>query len=381
MLLRAAGALRIDALMLPKAEYIDSDSALREACQRWEGSAVLALDTEFMRERTFYAKTALVQVSNGAHIGLIDPLAVKDVTPLAERMSDPHAVKVLHACREDLEILHQWLGAFPEPLFDTQLAANLEGRGRDISYRALVSDTQGVELDKSQTRTNWLQRPLSQDQLSYAALDVEYLPAIYAEQKATLAGLERMAWLDEDCAQHIEHARRRDVLDNYYQRAFALLALDSACLALLRALSRWRERTARQRDMPRPWLLNDKQMIAIAKLRPASQSEVREILGRRHAGIAGALRKVVEQADAGDAGDGTAPKRLPARTQVDALLARVAQAAKEHGMEPSVLATRGECVELLWRHEGGDIIWPQRLRGWRGEVLAQCVMDVLEATA
>ena len=358
-----------------EAEYIGADRSLRAACRRWATSPVLALDTEFMRERTFYAKPALVQVSDGAWVGVIDPLAIKDLSPLAERVGDPGVTKILHACREDLEVIDQLLGVLPEPLFDTQLAASLKGMARDVGYAELVLRTLDIALDKSQSRTDWLKRPLSLLQLRYAVADVEHLPKIHDLQKAELKRLGRTGWLREDCEQLLSRARSRERVDSYYQRVFAQLPMADSSLALLRNLSRWRERRVREIDIPRPWLLTDKQMCSIAKQRPATRQALSQLLGSSRK--PGALKAVLDIVAAAD----DPPERQPARRnapreRVNAMLKRVAEVAQQRGLMPTVLATRGECAELLAGHlNGREATWPERLRGWRRGLLGDGLLD------
>ena len=359
------------------AQYIDTDDALRQACRQWSASPVLALDTEFIRERTFYAKPALLQINDGQHIGLIDPLRIKDWKPLAEQISDPGVIKVAHACREDLEVLDQMMGTLPDPLFDTQLASGLQGMTRDLGYGEMVSRMLDISLDKSQSRTDWLKRPLSELQLQYAAKDVEYLPEIYRMQREALEGLGRLDWLREDCEGELARARGREAPDRYYQRVFAQLPMHESSLALLKKLSRWREDRVREIDIPRPWLLTDKQLRSVVKQRPNSRQALLALLGSsRKSGAVRALLNIVAAAGAPPE-QGSTMRGAP-RERVDAMLKRVTKIAKESGLEPTVLATRGECTELLVGHlNDRDAIWPERLRGWRRGLLGDDLPETM----
>ena len=180
--------------------YIDTDQALASACEELAGADRIALDTEFIRERTYFPGICLIQMTAGDGIVLVDPLKVARLEPLYALLADASITKVLHAARQDFEIFYHLTGRVPAPLFDTQIAAALAGFPDQVGYASLVEAILGVELDKSHTRTNWQRRPLSEAQLAYAADDVRYLGPVCDRLTEMLTASGRLAWAREDSA-------------------------------------------------------------------------------------------------------------------------------------------------------------------------------------
>jgi hypothetical protein len=187
--------------------YVDAPDALADACARWRGAGVLGIDTEFVRERTFYPGLGLIQVTDGDAVALVDPVALGDLCPLERVFADEGIVKVLHSCSEDMEVFFHRFGALPRPVFDTQVAAAFLGLGYSPGYSALVEALFGVEVPKHLTRTNWLRRPLSADQKRYAALDVAHLLPCYDVLSEGLRRCGRDAWAAEEFAQLVDAGR------------------------------------------------------------------------------------------------------------------------------------------------------------------------------
>ena len=177
---------------------VTDDPALQASCTAWRTCEALALDTEFMRVSTFYPKLALIQVADDSGITLIDPLGISDWQPFRALLGADDIVKIFHSCSEDLLVFQSALQILPTPVFDTQIATALLGEGMGMSYQNLVRQRYGVELPKGETRSDWLQRPLTHEQLDYAALDVAYLQQTWRDQQAALHAQGREAWLRED---------------------------------------------------------------------------------------------------------------------------------------------------------------------------------------
>src|SRR5690554_3174207 len=178
--------------------YIDSDDALLQFCNAVQGSKWLAIDTEFLREKTYYPQLCLIQLANDDVIACVDPLAINNLKPLLDLLYHPEITLVFHAARQDLELLYLLQNALPKNLFDTQLAATFLGDGDQIGYGNLVKQRLGVNLDKAHSRADWMQRPLSKEQLEYAADDVRYLRELYHQMSADLEKQQRSEWLKED---------------------------------------------------------------------------------------------------------------------------------------------------------------------------------------
>ncbi|MFZ1862467.1 MAG: ribonuclease D, partial [Candidatus Competibacter sp.] len=236
--------------------YIADHAALVAFCARLDRCSWLALDTEFVREQTFYPQLCLIQIAIPGQVACIDPLALPSLEPLLERLYDPSITKVLHAAYQDLEIFFYLGGTVPAPVFDTQLAALVLGVGDQLGYAALVKQMLGVELAKAHTRADWRQRPLPPEWLAYAADDVRYLEALYTRQ---LARLRERGWseaLAEDFQALTDPERYRPQPQEAWRRIREQHRLRGLPLAVLRSLTAWREEQAIQQDRPRRWILD-----------------------------------------------------------------------------------------------------------------------------
>ena len=353
------------------ADWIDH----RDALQAWLAAvpvdAAVGLDTEFMRRNTFYPQLALLQLGwNGRH-ALIDPLAFDIGDALQPLLGAGPAVTVMHSASEDLETLAPLLPDGPQTLFDTQIAAAFAGMGLGISYRALVAELAGVELDKGETRSDWLQRPLTDSQRSYAALDVVYLKTIHEQLVERLRQRERGAWHAEDCARLKRRASHRDG-DPQPQRALRGAAdWPAARQALLRRLLLWRDRSARRLDVPRPWLLDDALALSLAHQPPISLNEL-EQRGRGQRALRSAQRSelfaLLAEAVGTDEIDATV--RIPghpsgeAKKALAAMKQLVDSLAGELDLPSGLLCPRKALEEYVVTAE-----WPDLLDGWRHGVL------------
>ncbi|MDG2174521.1 MAG: ribonuclease D [Gammaproteobacteria bacterium] len=273
-----------ESLSLPK-EINDSytlvieNETFQQLCQEWKSARFLAIDTEFIRTTTFYPHVGLIQINDGTDNTLIDPLTINDWGPFCELLQDKALVKIMHSCSEDLQVFMTAMKIVPEPVFDTQIAAGLLNAGFGCSYQTLVKNILDIDLLKGETRSDWLQRPLSGNQCHYAALDVAFLPAIYQHQKSALEQSDRLSWLEEEC--ELLTAQYREELAGDYSDYFlnfrGAWQLNKEELGVLRQLAQWRELRARKRDKPRNWIVKDKQLVEIAKLGPGNLEKLQEI--------------------------------------------------------------------------------------------------------
>ncbi|MFU8764790.1 MAG: ribonuclease D, partial [Haliea sp.] len=215
-------------------ELIESDAALRDLLAAHAGAEAVAVDTEFMRTNTFYPEVALVQLCFGAKAWLVDPLPLTDLEPLRALLRDPRTVKVLHSASEDLEVFERWLGVLPEPLFDTQRAAALVNHGFGMGYRALVLDFEGVDLPKGETRSDWLQRPLTASQCEYAAQDVAHLLPVWRKLQGLCLAQNKLDWVLGDGADTLQAFRAET--PNFAPRIKSAWKLDRRALGRLYAL-------------------------------------------------------------------------------------------------------------------------------------------------
>lgn len=353
------------------ADWIDHPDALQAWLAEIPADAAVGLDTEFMRRNTFYPQLALLQLGwNGRH-ALIDPLAFGIGDALQPLLGNGPAITVMHSASEDLETLAPLLPDGPHILFDTQIAAAFVGMGLGMSYRALVAELTGVELDKGETRSDWLQRPLTAAQCSYAALDVVYLKTIHEQLVRQLQQRGRGDWHAEDCARLKRRASRRDG-EPQPQRAMRGAAdWQVAQQALLRRLLLWRDRSARRQDVPRPWLLDDTLAMSLAQQPPTTLGHL-EQRSRGQRALRSAQRSELFEllAAAVSAEEIAATAHIPAHPQGEAKKAlgemkQVVDAlAVELDLPAGLLCPRKALEEYAVTAE-----WPDMLEGWRHEVL------------
>ena len=364
--------------MSPGETPIREPEQLRLRVESWNGGGALALDTEFVRERTYYPKLCLIQAAAAGDVALVDALAIADAGALAPLLTDPARPKLLHAARQDIEALLPVTGVPLAPVFDTQQAAALLGFPAQVGYAELVRQLLGIELAKGHARTDWARRPLSAEQLAYAADDVRHLPALAASLEARLVAAGRRAWLDQESAALADIALYRVEPAEAWRRLKGVERLDGPAIAAARGLAEWRERRAMARDLPRGWILPDPAIHELAAARPAT----REALARVAAVPAGTVARAAPELlaaiaryagdDAGRTG-GDPGKPGPEQLRLQkALQARLAAIAAELGIQPEVLATRRELAALA----RGERQVPA-MSGWRKEVVGEPLLAAL----
>ena len=256
---------------------IDNHTLLSEACDRFNNSSFLAIDTEFERVNTYYPELCLVQVTNGLETVIIDPLSIDNMQPFYDLLYKESIVKVLHSAHQDLELFFNINGKVPMPLFDTQLAAPLLGYVEGIGYGNLVKAVLEVELDKAHARTNWKQRPLKKEQLEYAANDVIYLEKIYTIFLKEMAKVEDLGVFNERIANFSRAETYQPDPDSMWKKIYAARKLKGKKLAVVKKLAAWREITARKKNRPRKWILSDHALIGIALSLPETKSDLLKI--------------------------------------------------------------------------------------------------------
>ncbi|MCG8454981.1 MAG: ribonuclease D [Holophagales bacterium] len=368
---------------------VDRDSELARLCEGWlaEGDRPLAIDTEFVRERTFYPHLGLVQIADGDRIYLLDTEAIGELEPLAAILRQPGIPKIVHSCSEDLEVFHHRLGVLPEPIFDTQIAAGLAGLRPSMGYGVLVHELFGIQLPKAHTRSNWLKRPLSEAQLRYAALDVVFLLEIHRRLHRRLEDKGRLAWVQEDGCRLLDPGRFEvDGDEAVYRKIGRGRRLHPRQLAALRVLCAWRVDEARRRDLPRNFVLEEGALAPLTQRRPTDRRQLERIreLDRRTADRYGdTLLELIQQAEAlpvEELPDPLPPglDLTPHKAMVKKLRKRVAELAESLDLAPELLATRKTVEGLLRRHlRGAEPTLPRSLRGWRQEVVGRPLLELL----
>lgn len=361
--------------------YVDSTEALRDLCRDVAGQPWLALDTEFMREQTYYPRLCLLQIGTpDGMVACVDPLALPQLDPLLDLIYDPAVTKVFHACHQDMEIFFHLRAALPGPIFDTQVAAPLLGLPAQASYARLVEDVLGEHLEKDQTRTDWSRRPLTAGQLAYAADDVFFLGRLYPVLRERLAAQNRLDWLEEDFASACMPARYDNPPEEAWRRIRGTQRMTGQQLAILRSLAGWRETTARRRDRPRGWLLRDEALIELACRAPADTTRLEQVHGvgaQTVTRYGTELLAVIAEGQRAPELPAARGRPLPLSSAEEALFERLSEAARgeaeRQGLDPTVLASRNDLVDFIRNRPASRI-----LQGWRRHAVGA---TLLAATA
>jgi ribonuclease D len=363
-----------------KTKYITSKVQLNEICTQFKDSSYLIIDTEFIRQTTYYPILALLQVYDGKTIAIIDPVAIDDLSPLFDVCFDPNIIKVLHSARQDMEIFYHICGKLPTPIFDTQIAAALLGYGSQIGYAALSKSVLGIELDKSQTRTNWLKRPLTQKQLDYAGNDVLYLEQIYKIQKQQLQEQQRLSWLENDFNFLTEQETYQVDKYNLWKKIRGFNRLKQDQLVVLQYLVAWREDIAIEKNITRKKVIHDEFLLEIAIRKPNQYNELSnfqclsERLVKQHGKT---IVDLVDQALNSPPQDWPKqPQRIQLNQQQDALtdclMAINHLCADNNNISPNCLCNRKELEKLVLGKRSLGI-----LTGWRFELAGKQLLSFL----
>ncbi len=358
--------------------FIQDPVALKNFCDHLQKQPWIALDTEFIRERTFYAQLCLVQIATPQHVACIDPLAITDLAPLLDVIYSPGLLKILHSARQDLEIFYDLRADVPSPLFDTQIAAALLGNDEQIGYAALVESITGVRLAKAHTRADWAARPLAPEQLSYAADDVRYLRDVYRHLAERLETQGRISWLKEECARLLDTRLYANAVEDLPLRFKQGHTLNPAAQQLLYDLLIWRERTARQRDLPRSWVISDADLLVLAQHAPRDEAQFMNIKNLRSKRLSHWGAELIGVINAGREQKGAlfwpAPIRFThEQTQLyRQILDTVRLRAQERQINPTLLATRKDIERLIL----GD---PEALlmHGWRRSLVGEELLNLV----
>lgn len=348
-------------------QFIAGEHALEVLVHEVMEAPWVAIDTEFLRTRTFHPKLCLLQVATPSGVYCVDPLAL-EIDPLLAALEGP-AQKIGHALRQDLEIFHQRRGRLPTPLADTQIAAVLLGYDGQTGYATLVQAELGVTLDKRHTRTDWSRRPLSEEQLHYAGNDVRHLPLLHERLKSRLVERGRLGWFEEECARLLSAAHYEDGAGAAAARFPHAHRLPPEAQAALWALIRWREETARRIDRPRRWVIDDDVLTRIATMRPVRAQQLHGVRGFAPQAMRFA-EGLLEALAGASAYSGTpfweppAPLTDDERNRFDALAALIQKKAQALGIVTSVLATRRD-LESAARGLPGSLD-----SGWRHALLS-----------
>lgn len=360
---------------------IEKQSELTELEQRFEtlrnNGGVVAVDTEFLREKTYSAKLCLMQIGIGDDQYCIDVLAIKNLEKLIELLGDERVIKLFHAARQDMEVIYQTMGLLPKPIFDTQLGAAFLGKDMQIGHTALVKERLDIELPRSQARTDWSRRPLSQEQIDYAADDVAYLGQLHQQVYTELEIADKLAWYHEEIEEYYD-------LDLYVinpteaYRRLAGGALDLASQYTLRALAQWREEQAQKRDIPRTWIVRDDGLFDLAIKRPADLQEIKnmQVFGRKSVNyLAPQVLEIINHVKVLNEPlwQRVEPLDKQAKGICNAMMKQLAKYAQQHQIAQGLLGTRRD-IENLFRFQQSNKL----LSGWRKELVGEKLLDFLQ---
>jgi ribonuclease D len=350
---------------------VSTSPDLVHALELLRTSDFLALDTEFMRESTYYPKLCLLQLANDEHCAIVDPLALSDLAPLWAFLAERSRVKVLHAARQDLEVLAVGGASAFGPIFDTQIAGALLGAPAQAGYGALVSQRLGRTLGKEHTRTDWSRRPLSAEQLEYAADDVRYLAPLYRDLSDALERAGRLSWLYAETSELESLELHRVEPASAWRRLKGLDRLQPAQRAAAKLLATWRESMAMRVDKPRGWILADDALRELAERLPENADDLARIrtlppavVRKRGGELLGMIAQARDLA-ANESAAYTPPKPDPRKLALVTRLMNLARTrAAEINISPELLATRREVEQLVFSGRAERLV-----EGWRREAI------------
>ena len=259
--------------------FVTTDSELADFCQQASHVPAIAVDTEFVRTRTLYPQLGLIQIYDGRQLVLVDPLEISDFTPLKALLTNPDVVKVLHSCSEDLETFWHAFKIMPAPIFDTQFAASAVGMGVSMGYAKLVDLMLDIEVDKGESRTDWLARPLRIEQCDYAAKDVLYLFELYPELKRQTEEQGKLSWVYGEMHSLSVKKQSKIPLGMIYLGFKHNWQLSGKSLYVLQQLAAWRVETARKRDLSLNFVVREQHLLEVARQQPTNMHELNSVSG------------------------------------------------------------------------------------------------------
>ncbi|MGF1753506.1 ribonuclease D [Vibrio makurazakiensis] len=354
---------------------------LERVCLQAREADVVMLDTEFVRTRTFFPQLGLIQLFDGETLSLIDPVAMDDMSPFKGLLQDTSVLKVLHACGEDLEVFQNAFGCTPFPMVDTQVMAAFLGHGLSTGFAALVKEFVGVELDKSESRTDWLARPLSQKQLDYAAADVHYLMPMY---NMLLEKVQAAGWWDaaqQESELLVTKRIKKAQPEKAYLEIKGAWQLNPKQLAILRPLATWRYKEAVKRDLALNFVFKEQDLLTVARFsitnaRQMEQEDIDPRAVRRHSAKISSIVKLAEH---------TPEEEYPAKIErlmdypgykqlFKVLKDEVKKASTASGLATEFLASKKQLNQVLswvWKHDRDPAKLPDVMQGWRLDVLGE----------
>lgn len=361
-------------------EMIETPDALAALAERLKAETAVAVDTEFVWDRTYYARLGLVQIGTaGGECFLVDAVTIPDLSPLAGLLENPGLVKILHDAPQDLMILRKTTGGAAKNVFDTRLAAGFAGLASTLSLANLLMEALGVHLEKAHTRADWVKRPLKAEELEYAADDVLHLPALaeWLRERAQAAGVA--AWLDEEMKKYDEPGFHDEASpEEAFRRIRLYPPLPPRQLAVLRELAAWREREAQRADRPRKWILEDRELTAMAAALPKTVENLGglvtnpKVIQRVGRDLLAAVEKGLVRPESECPEAPPPPRRdKPFKQAVDDVLKQIQDKAARIPIDPQLVCSRGELAQRMQANGGETALDPANWTGWRAEFMGR----------
>ncbi len=355
---------------------------LNAFCKTSSDVTWLALDTEFIREKTYYPNLCLVQVASERDIVCIDTIAINDLSSLKELLYQPSITKIFHSASQDLEIFVNLFDAVPTPMFDTQIAASLLGYGEQVSYAYLVNEICEIELDKSLSRTNWERRPLSEKEIRYAVDDVKYLAKIYLYLENKLSENERTHWAEFECSNLSALKKYKVDTNEIWKTVKGAGKLEPHQLIVLKQLAQWRELQAISENKPRRWILSDKTLRSLAIEQPSNLDALQQLedINGNHAGYAKSLVDEIKLAQNIPEENWPETSSIGPLSNEQRKLVKLAQSfvrerAEELNISPSLLATRSVVEKLIRGKRKLDV-----LSSWKKDLIGDDLVELIETS-
>lgn len=362
--------------------WIRDDDALAALCIDCASRDAVFIDTEFVRRTTFFAKVGLIQIATGEHYYLVDPLLIDNWQPLQALLTNTAVVKVMHSCSEDVDVFYNLLGVEPTPLFDTQIACAIAGLDYGLGFAKMAAHFCDIELDKGETTSDWIARPLTDSQCQYAVADVVWLIPCYRQLMSLLTEQGRVDWVIEDSAHMVRNHVCMQSADSLYKRMKGIGNLNSRQLAVCKYVCAWRDEIARELDRPKTRVISDSEIISLAKKPPYDARDL-ENYGfaygwmKRYAKPALAAVRLGQNEAEADCPSYTDYERQ-AKQLLVALRTEVKATASQLQLPDTALAGKKDLLSLLASVKQTDALNPEML-GWRktlvGDKLAQIVRD------
>ncbi len=362
--------------------YVSDEASLKALVAQYQQSQLLVLDTEFVRTRTYYAKLGLIQAYDGKTLALIDPVALPDLSSFWALLTNPNIIKLVHSCSEDLEVFAHYGQCQPLPLFDSQIAASITGMGHGVGYAKLVETCLGEVIDKGESRTDWMRRPLTDAQLSYAANDVLYLYQLYPQLLEKLEAQGRLTWLYEEGERMTSGRLAMPDLETAYLKVKNAFQLTEVQLAYLKVLAKWRLERALARDLALGFVIKDHGLIALAKKQPKNIGELLKLndLTEQEKRIHGKdILRIMQTADLANLPELVDVLALKPgyKSAFKAIKQCLTELSEQYAVPMEMLGSKRHIHDYLqwrWNKQQGEL--PTVLTGWRGEMAATALASV-----